>query len=142
MYGEDSEWCMRIRRAGGRIVYHPLAVVYHVGNASSDIEWTQEERLRLCHRGGLLAYAKLHGRLAGAAYHAARIFGTSVRWAMYALLSTAVKNPYYQHQRRHYGVLARIYLGETVRRRGTDARSDAASSQPRPAARGVAVGAD
>ena len=37
MYGEDSEWCMRLKRAGRRIVYCPLGVVYHVGSVSADV---------------------------------------------------------------------------------------------------------
>lgn len=47
MYGEDSEWCVRIRRAGWRIVFEPAAVVKHLGAASSLKRWTSLEKLRV-----------------------------------------------------------------------------------------------
>ena len=52
MYGEDSEWCMRLRRMGYRILYAPqLGFVYHRGATSSDVAWTERERLRRCYQG-------------------------------------------------------------------------------------------
>lgn len=110
MYGEDSEWCMRIRRAGGRIMFNPLGVVYHVGSVSSDLEWTQKERLRLCHLGGLRAYTKLNGRLPGLLFHLAKLVGTSVRGAVYALLTRFTTNVYYRSQRQLYGWQSGFYL--------------------------------
>jgi GT2 family glycosyltransferase len=35
MYGEDQEWCSRIKRAGWRIVYFPEAAVIHIHRSSS-----------------------------------------------------------------------------------------------------------
>ena len=35
MYGEDSEWCYRIRKAGWPILYFPGAKIVHYGGASS-----------------------------------------------------------------------------------------------------------
>ncbi|HEX7079319.1 MAG TPA: glycosyltransferase family 2 protein, partial [Candidatus Eisenbacteria bacterium] len=36
MYGEEMDWCYRIRRAGWRVVFLPEPPVVHVGGASSD----------------------------------------------------------------------------------------------------------
>lgn len=47
MYGEDNEWCSRIRRAGWRIVFEPGAVVKHLGAASSLKRWTSLEKRRV-----------------------------------------------------------------------------------------------
>lgn len=110
MYGEDSEWCMRLKRAGRRIFYNPLGVVYHVGNVSSDIEWTQKDRLRLCHIGGLRAYSKVNGNALGVFYHLARLAGTSVRFFIYSMLAALKSNKYYADQRRFYGWQAGFYL--------------------------------
>ncbi|MEN3335994.1 MAG: hypothetical protein V7641_5359 [Blastocatellia bacterium] len=110
MYGEDSEWCMRIRRAGGRIMFNPLGVVYHVGSVSADLEWTQKERLRLCHLGGLRAYAKLNGRLPGLLFHLAKLLGTAVRGVVYSLLTRFTTNVYYRSQRQLYGWQSGFYL--------------------------------
>src|SRR5262249_34025191 len=102
MYGEDSEWCMRIRRSGQRIVYSPRAVVYHTGSASSDLRWSPVERVRLCHLGGLLSYAKLNGRALGVVYHAVRAFGALARFGAYSLAVAVGRNPYHEQKRRLY----------------------------------------
>jgi GT2 family glycosyltransferase len=47
MYGEDNEWCLRIRRAGWRLVFVPEAVVMHLGAASSLKRWDSLEKLRV-----------------------------------------------------------------------------------------------
>jgi len=118
MYGEDSEWCMRLRRAGHRIFYNPLGVVYHIGSVSSDVEWTQKERLRLCHLGGLRAYEKLNGRALGFLFHLARLFGVSVRCGVYALLAACKPSDYFRSQRRAYGWQMEFYLRALMRKPG------------------------
>jgi GT2 family glycosyltransferase len=35
MYCEDEDWCWRVKRAGGRVVYHPGVVVHHRKGAST-----------------------------------------------------------------------------------------------------------
>ena len=47
MYGEDNEWCLRIRRAGWRLIFVPEAVVKHLGAASSLKRWDSLEKLRV-----------------------------------------------------------------------------------------------
>jgi GT2 family glycosyltransferase len=45
MYGEDNEWCLRIVRAGWRLVFEPAAVVMHHGGHSSARRWTDLEKI-------------------------------------------------------------------------------------------------
>jgi GT2 family glycosyltransferase len=47
MYGEDNEWCLRIKQAGWRLVFEPDAVVVHVGAHGSRQRWTDLEKLQL-----------------------------------------------------------------------------------------------
>jgi GT2 family glycosyltransferase len=47
MYGEDNEWCLRIVRAGWRIIFQPGAVVLHHGAQSSLQRWNNLEKLRV-----------------------------------------------------------------------------------------------
>jgi len=54
MYGEDNEWCLRITRAGWRLVFEPEAVVMHHGAASSLKRWDSLEKLRVQAEGYLL----------------------------------------------------------------------------------------
>lgn len=47
MYGEDTEWCVRIGRSGWRIVLEPNAEVVHLGGQSSIQMWgANETRLK------------------------------------------------------------------------------------------------
>jgi GT2 family glycosyltransferase len=116
MYGEDSEWCMRIRRTGRKIFFNPLGVVYHIGSVSSDLEWSEKERLRRCHLGGLRAYAKVNGQVLGAFYHIARLFGSCVRFAVYSLLAAVKIGSYYRQQQRLYGWQAGFYFQKIMSR--------------------------
>ncbi|MGH9970076.1 MAG: glycosyltransferase family 2 protein [Pyrinomonadaceae bacterium] len=47
MYSEDVEWCLRIVRAGWRLVFEPAAVVTHHGGQSALRRWTSAEKRRL-----------------------------------------------------------------------------------------------
>ncbi|NJD21015.1 MAG: glycosyltransferase family 2 protein [Gemmatimonadetes bacterium] len=115
MYGEDAEWCMRLRRRGLRIVYTPDAVVYHEGSVSSDLRWSSRDRLRRCHLGGVEAYAKVNGRRLAAAYAAAKSFGSGVRCLAYAALAVATRSEYYRSERSLRGWQARDYAEGLVR---------------------------
>lgn len=115
MYGEDCEWGMRLRRMGVRILYAPrLGVVCHVGAASSDLMWTEYEKLARCHRGGLRAYTAVYGRNRGYLYHAAEFVGAGVRWAVYRTVGRVRGNEYVAAQGDYYGWLARFYLLEAA----------------------------
>jgi GT2 family glycosyltransferase len=109
-HGDDNEWCTRIKKAGGRIFYNPLSVVYHIGGVSSAKKWDHNEWLRLCHLGGLWVYSKTNGRLLGLLFHLARLVGTTVRFGVYQLLIAFKQNDYYRYQRSLYGCLAGFYF--------------------------------
>jgi GT2 family glycosyltransferase len=47
MYGEDHEWCWRMRKAGWRVVFDPSATVTHHGGVSATKRWSNEEKLRV-----------------------------------------------------------------------------------------------
>ncbi|MGB3808233.1 MAG: glycosyltransferase family 2 protein [Erythrobacter sp.] len=48
MYGEEVEWCFRVRQAGYEIVYDPAVEIVHVGGASTAgaSEWQEIETMR------------------------------------------------------------------------------------------------
>jgi GT2 family glycosyltransferase len=46
MYGEDTEWCLRIVRGGWLMLFEPQAVVVHHGGASATKRWTDLEKRR------------------------------------------------------------------------------------------------
>jgi GT2 family glycosyltransferase len=102
MYGEDCEWCMRLRRSGYRIFYIPLGAVTHVGSVSSDQSWNEQQRMRRCHFGGFKAYEKINGKIMGVLYRLARLLGSATRWSAYSLLLLWRPRPYLLAQRRSY----------------------------------------
>jgi GT2 family glycosyltransferase len=111
MYGEDSEWCMRLGRLGYRIIYAPrLGTVYHRGAASSDVAWSERERLRRCYEGGIGAYAALHGARRTLLYRLAELIGVAVRWSVHRGASVLRGSTYHREQARFYGWLVSFYI--------------------------------
>ena len=47
MYGEDNEWCLRMVRAGWRLVFEPGAVIRHDEAQSSRQRWTPLQKRRV-----------------------------------------------------------------------------------------------
>jgi asparagine synthase (glutamine-hydrolysing) len=88
MYGEDVEWCQRIRANGWRIRHFPQAVIRHRDHASADIRYG-EKRIALCLERQSDLYVEQHGQAAGAAFMATRLIGTGLRAAYYALRARA-----------------------------------------------------
>ncbi|HYX42775.1 MAG TPA: glycosyltransferase family 2 protein [Pyrinomonadaceae bacterium] len=51
MYGEDTEWSLRIVRAGWLMIFEPRAVVLHHGGQSARKRWTDLEKRRREYEG-------------------------------------------------------------------------------------------
>ena len=62
MYGEEAEWCFRIRRAGWRNLYLPGPTILHYG-AQSAKQSVEKMTVNMC-RGQLLFIQKTQGALA------------------------------------------------------------------------------
>jgi GT2 family glycosyltransferase len=75
MYGEDVEWCLRMRKAGWRIRFEPAAVVRHVGNASGATAYGGHDRTRAWVANDLLLFRRDRSALATRAYAAGRVAG-------------------------------------------------------------------
>jgi GT2 family glycosyltransferase len=86
MYGEDVEWCQRIRAKGWRIRYFPQARLRHRDHASADLKYG-DERIALCLQRQADLYVEHHGALLGAAFTATRVIGTGLRAAYYGVRS-------------------------------------------------------
>lgn len=80
MYGEDLEWCLRMRRSGWEIWYCAEAEALHYGGQSSVLRWSDSKKMQIVldnvyraieyHRGGL--YVK--------ALQAATLFALGMEW--------------------------------------------------------------
>lgn len=64
-YGEDIEFCHRVRRAGHLVFYEPLGRITHFGGASSDPSRLADRRRNVLRwRARFLVQRKCYGRLA------------------------------------------------------------------------------
>jgi GT2 family glycosyltransferase len=68
MYGEDVEFCLRLRRAGWSVWFEPAAVVRHVGNASGTQVYEGHGRALAWVRNDLLLFRRRSSRIATTAY--------------------------------------------------------------------------
>jgi asparagine synthase (glutamine-hydrolysing) len=84
MYGEDLEWCYRIRAAGFSIRHFPQASLIHLDHSSSNIRWG-ERRIALCLKSQLEIHGQRHGRLAQAALHGTGVAVAAFRAAYFGL---------------------------------------------------------
>jgi GT2 family glycosyltransferase len=82
MYGEDMEWCYRIRDHGWRVRYYPQASIIHLDHASSQMRWG-EERIALCLQRQRDLYTQRNGRLRGAVLMSLRLIGAVLRGGYY-----------------------------------------------------------
>ncbi len=83
MYGEDMEWCYRIRDHGWRIRYFPWARITHMRHASADIKYG-DARIALCLRRRQDIYAERHGRGRAAVLLAVELAGAVLRVGYYS----------------------------------------------------------
>jgi len=83
MYGEDLEWCRRIRDDGWRIRFFPQAEIVHHNHASSQILFG-DGRAALCLERHHAFLAERHGKLVAAAIMAVGLTGSALRCAWYA----------------------------------------------------------
>ena len=84
MYGEEVEWCWRIRRAGYGVQYLGSHSILHLGGASTRLMsgW----KLRTMARGQILAQTLMRGSAAGKATNAFMILGQLVRLPIWLML--------------------------------------------------------
>lgn len=118
MYGEDIEWCRRIRQRGGRIRFYPQASIEHVGHASTDMRMG-DERVALCLRRERDLYVSSAGPIRGAAFTWVKLSGTAARWGYYLCRGRfgGERAQGYRDMAPHLKVAARALLALAVGRR-------------------------
>lgn len=84
-YGEDIEWCHRVRRHGLRVRFDPAGAITHLGGASSDpTRMADRRRATLMWFARFRVQRKLYGRLAEAWLRGVYVgvFAAKVLWLL------------------------------------------------------------
>jgi GT2 family glycosyltransferase len=99
--GEETDWCVRFRKAGWRVVFSPVGEIIHIGNASGR---RFEAKRDLMLTEGIVRFHRKHGGLlaALAAYGLLWIFNST--HALLWVLLAAVKRSDAARARRHHFV--------------------------------------
>jgi len=82
MYGEDMELCHRLKQAGGRVVYTPVASIVHYQGAS--MKQQQGDVLLASLKGPRQFYKQMRGGRAVFVYDAVTVAGFGLRWVLYS----------------------------------------------------------
>lgn len=82
MYGEDLDWCWRIKRAGYKIRYYPQAVIIHYKYGSSQL--VPFRTIKLAHRAMKIFYRKHYAQQYNWFFNQMVYFGIDLR--MYLVL--------------------------------------------------------
>ena len=113
LYGEEVEWCERIRSAGWDVLFSPDAEVAHVGHASADTLVGERGRIDLCLVAADALIARRQGRAAGLAASGLRVSGAIIRTVAFSVRRLTTGDDRYGRDVRSY---ARTILGHYLRR--------------------------
>lgn len=118
MYGEDLEWCYRVRDRGWRVRFFPQATIIHYDHQSADLKWG-DERIARCLQTERDVYAGRYGNAAATALLLSRLLGQTLRVAYY---SVRVRLPgrrasSYEAMQRYAAISARALAALALGRR-------------------------
>lgn len=101
LYGEEVEWCRRIRARGWSVLFSPIGEVVHVGHASADELLGEEGRFDRCliATDGLMR--REHGRVAGALAPVVRIAGALLKLSVFSSARVRKRDESYARAVRH-----------------------------------------
>jgi asparagine synthase (glutamine-hydrolysing) len=118
MYGEDMEWCYRIRESGYSIRYFPEATVIHLDHSSSAIRWG-DKRIAICIERQLQIYASRAGVARALTFHLIKTVGALLRSIYFAgrCLFRLGGSEYDQAMRRYHWLSLRVHAALAVGRR-------------------------
>ena len=122
MFGEDIDWCWRLKEAGWKVRYFPAAVVYHYHGASSRFRRVRSS-LDL-HKSMTVFYRKYFAPKHRFTYNALVYSAIWLRGVVFVVLSTLR----YLLPSRDAGVFARDLDGDVTL---SGMRNDIASDSPR-----------
>ena len=133
LYGEEVEWCRRIRAAGWELRFSPLGAVRHHAHLSADQLLGGAGRLDHCLDADDRLLVVWNGRAAATLAIAARVLGAGLRVGIFGLRARLGRDDAYGRSLR---AEARLVLAHYGRR---PSKRDVARAGASPSSRGVAA---
>jgi len=117
MYGEDLDWCMRVRDKGWRITFAHDCRIVHLNHKSAEIMYG-DERVDLCHKRVYEIYRERSGLLAMSALLFIKTVGALLRVCYFGLRLMMKSNArdYFSSQARFHNRTLRYHLGAILGR--------------------------
>jgi GT2 family glycosyltransferase len=111
MYGEDLEWCMRVRDAGWRITFTPDCRIVHLNHKSAEKKYG-DERIDLCHKRAYEIYRRRSGVVLMSILLLIRTIGALIRVCYFGLRAMAKGSArgYFSSQAKFYSRSLRYHL--------------------------------
>jgi hypothetical protein len=116
LYGEDEEWCGRVREAGWRVVFSPVSEVLHAGHVSGHLRLGRSGRLESCLTAADRLVARRQGASAAALAGAVRVAGALLRLTVFSARRAVRDDDYGRVVRWSARVVLRHYLRPQVLR--------------------------
>lgn len=111
MYGEDLEWCMRVRDLGWRITFAHDCRIVHLNHKSAEIMYG-DERVDLCHKRSYEIYAARYGVVAMSVLMLIKTVGALIRVCYFGLRAMARSGAkdYFSSQAKFYNRSLKYHL--------------------------------
>ena len=111
MYGEDLEWCRRVRDHGWRVTFTPEVAIVHLNHKSSEQRYG-DERIDLCHKRAYEIYRRRAGFVAMAVLMLIKTAGALIRAGYFGLRARrrGRMRDYFAAQARFYNRSLRYHL--------------------------------
>jgi len=110
MYGEEIDWCYRMRNAGWRVVYCPQAEIVHLRNRSGALMWGAGG-MAARKIGERLFYQKAYGKLAVVVFSVVQVPLALMRFLGYSVLSLLPAASDHSHSvRREQAEMHKLFL--------------------------------
>jgi GT2 family glycosyltransferase len=91
MYSEETDWCLRMRRAGWEVWFTPDAQIVHYGGQSTQ-QW-RAAMLRALYRSKIRYFRKHHNPASAMALQAIIVLALRCKWAIEALRAVRAGAP-------------------------------------------------
>lgn len=116
--GEETDWCVRFRMAGWRIMFSPVGEIIHIGNASG--RRFEARRDLMLTEGIVRFHRKHHGMLGGAAAFAILWIFNSTHALLWMILSLVRPSERSRQRRRHFVAVTKGFMSAWPKPKSTE----------------------